>query len=103
MVIAGLLIAVAILICGILYFLGMVSGVLRNLIKELREERELILLQKQIVSLTAKEVAIQRSLIDKRYEMMVNTLTMMKLIADKQADPVWAKKFDEGRENSKWN
>lgn len=103
MVILGSLIAIGLLIAGILYFLGLVSAVLRGLIKELRDERELVALQKEIVAITAQQISIQRSMIDKRYEMVANGITIMKLMAERQADPVWMKKFDEGRGNSQFN
>ena len=103
MVIFGSLLIIGLLVFGTLSFLGQVSKLLRGLIAELRHEREMVGLQKQIIGLTAEQISIQRSMIDKKIEMVTNGLTVMKLMADRKDDPAWMKKFDEGRENAQYN
>jgi hypothetical protein len=103
MITAGLVAVVALMIGGTIYFLGLVSAVLRGLIKDLRDEREMVTLQKKIVTLSIEQVALQRSMIDKRYEMVANSIATMKLLAERHADPVWMNKFEEGRDNARFN
>jgi len=103
MILIASLLAVGLLVLGTLYFLAVVRGVLKGLVKELRDEREIVGLQKQIVGLTAQQIAIQRSMIDKRYEMVANGLTVMRLMVERQSDPKWMDKFNSGRENAKYN
>jgi hypothetical protein len=103
MLTGGLILVVGLLVFGTLRFLGRVSKVLRTLIAELQSEREIVGIQKQIVGLTAQQVALQRSMIDTRYEMLSKGITVMRLMAERQSDPKWMDKFNEGRENAKYN
>jgi hypothetical protein len=103
MVLIASLIAVGLLVLGTLYFLAVVRGVLKGLVKELRDEREIVGIQKTIIGLTAEQITIQRKMIDTRYEMVANGLTVMRLMVERQSDPAWMKKFDAGRENAKNN
>ncbi len=103
MVLLGSVLIIGLLVLGTLYFLGAVQSVLKGLIKELRDEREIVGIQKEIVGLTAQQIAIQRKMIDTRYEMVSNGITVMRLMVERQSDPAWMKKFDAGRENAKNN
>lgn len=103
MVLFGSVLIVVLLVLGTLYFLGAVQTVLNGLIKELRDERAIVGLQKEIVGLTAQQLAIQRKMIDARYELIANSIVAMRLIAERQTDPAWMKKFDAGRENANNN
>ena len=103
MILAASLLCVALLVVGTLYFLAVVRGILKGLIGELRSEREIVGLQKTIIGLTAEQIAIQRSMIDKRCQMVENGLTIMRLMVERQSDPKWMDKFNEGRDNAKNN
>lgn len=103
MVILGSVLIIGLLVLGVIVFLRRVSRVLTGLLTDIQNERTMVGLQKTIVGITAEQIAIQRSMIDKKIEMVNNGITVMKLMVERQSDPKWMKKFEEGRENAKNN
>lgn len=77
--------------------------VLNSTITEFRLERELLGLQKQMLTNINTQISLQRVAIEKQLDLAMNSITVMRLLQDKTQDPGWMHKFDEGRDNAKFN
>lgn len=54
-------------------------------------------------ALSLQAMATENEKMEKQAKLIVNTMTTSKLLMDRMQDPEWMSKFDEGRENAKWN
>lgn len=72
-------------------------------IEEFRLERQMLNIQKQIVSSINSQIGLQKMLMDKQLTMAINSIQVMRMLHDREQDPQWMQKFEEGRDNAKYN
>lgn len=95
--------AIAYLLISLVKIVRTCTKALDSVIEEFRLERQILTLQKEIVSSINTQISIQKMMIEKRLEMAMNSISVMKMLQEREKDPKWIQKFDEGRDNAKFN
>lgn len=98
-----LALAVGFLLVSLIKVVKLCTSTIQDLILELRLEKQFVSLQKQIVSEINLQIGLQRQLMDKQLAIVMNSITAMKLMVEKESDPKWIQKFNEGRDNARFN
>lgn len=96
-------VAIAVLLVTLIKVVKTCVDVLNEVIRDFRLERELLGLQKQIVSQINTQISLQKIIMEEQLTMAMNGLTAMKLLHDREQDPHWVAKFEEGRSNARFN
>ena len=99
----GALGATAVLLYGVIRVTKVCMGALQDILEEIRLERKLLGLQKELVSQINQQITLQRTIIERQLTLAMNAIMSMKLLIEKENDPLWVDKFNEGRDNARWN
>lgn len=101
----SLIILAGLVIC-LKTLLDVVKAVKKELflvVEEFRLERESLRLQKEILAVYQLQMHTQNALLEQKIAMAMNSVNIMKMMAERAHDPKWVAKFDEGRDNAKYN
>lgn len=100
--VAGI-VAIGVLLASLIKIVRTCTTAINGVISELRQERQLLNLQKQILSEINAQISLQKMMMDQQLTLAMNSIQSMKMLHEREKDPKWMEKFEAGRDNAQYN